>query len=180
MFATVVPGTVVLTLISSLEISSEFLSSVVFNVSPSIPPSSLTITPFAGNSGFTNPIVEASIDNAQNLPGGGAEGSGFDVMLSFRTAPPSALFNGTDIANFLITGVPTLTQNDFNVLSTPTQGRPLVIAADVQGIPCTGGPNCAADFTSGAVTVTTPEPVSMTLLGFGLLGIETARRFRRR
>src|SRR5271165_3822403 len=136
-FSTVAPGTVHLSLTSSLSTSSEFFSAVAFNVSPTIPPSSLTVTPFTGNSGFTNPTVQASVDNAQNLPGGGAEGSGFDILLSFSTAPASTLFNGTDIANFLITGVPTLTENDFNVLSTPTQGAPLVIAAEVQGIPCT-------------------------------------------
>jgi hypothetical protein len=176
-FSTVTAGTVHLSLTSSLSTSSEFFSAVAFNVSPTIPPSSLTITPFVGNSGFTNPTVQASTDNAQNLPGGGAEGTGFDILLSFSTAPTSALFNGTDIANFLIAGVPTLTENDFNVPSTPTQGAPLVIAAEVQGIPCTGGPNCVGGFTSGAIKV--PEPVSMALLGFGLLGIETMRRFRR-
>lgn len=176
-FSTVAPGTVHLSLTSSLSTSSEFFSAVVFNISPTILPSSLTITPFTGNSGFTNPTVQASADNAQNLPGGGAEGSGFDILLSFSTAPTSALFNGTDIANFLITGVSTLTENDFNVLSAPTQGAPLVIAAEVQGIPCTGGPNCVAGFTSGAGPA--PEPVSMALLGFGLLAIEAARRFRR-
>jgi hypothetical protein len=174
-FSTVVPGTVHLSLTSSLSTSSEFFSAVAFNVSPTIAPSSLTIMPFTGNSGFTNPTVQASTDNAQNLPGGGAEGTGFDILLSFSTT--SGLFNGTDIANFLITGVPTLTENDFNVPSTPTQGAPLVIAAEVQGIPCTGGTNCVGGFTSGAVTV--PEPLSMALLGFGLLGIETMRRFRR-
>ncbi len=119
-FATVVPGIVALSLTSSLETPSEFFSEVAFNVSPTITPGSLTITPFVGNSGFTNPLAHNTTDNAQNLPGGGAQGSGFDVMLSFSTGLPATRFNGTDVANFLITGVPTLTEHDFNFVNSGT------------------------------------------------------------
>ena len=173
-FHTVAPGTVTLELDSTLNVASEFFGELAFNVPPTILPSSLSFTPFASNTGFANPTVLATTNNAQNLTGGGSQAFGFDVMFDFASGPPASRFNGTDVAQYTITGSG-LTENDFNFTNS---GDDLPIAAHIQGIPCAIGPDCTEGTTSGAVTVgeePVPEPSPLSIMGTILLGLGLIR-----
>src|SRR5215471_5871981 len=77
-------NTVKLTLTSSLNVSSEFMTEIGFNVNSTITPSSLGILQNPGS-----PVASAILagaQNAENLTGGGAAGFGFDVLIDFTSA----------------------------------------------------------------------------------------------
>lgn len=170
---------VLLTLTSSLNVPSEFIDEVAFNVKPSITPSSIT----AMNTTPGDPIVmgvygpsgsgtmyHPDMQNAQVLNGSGNQH--FDMMIKWTTANSDSgihRFNGTDVEvfTFLLTG---LTENDFNYANA----NGYFIGAHVQGIP--GG-------LSGAITAV-PEPTTiiagaLLLMPFGASTFRILRRNRR-
>jgi hypothetical protein len=166
---TATPGTVRLTLTSSLDITSEYIAAVAFNIDPAIIPSSLTITPVSCVT-CTTPTFANTTDNGQQLNGGGSQAFDFDVLLTFASAA-AGRFNGSDVAIIDITAAG-LTENDFNFTNSPADD--LFIAADVRGIPCAIGPDCPDGTTSGAVTVGgegVPEPSPLAIMGTVLLGL---------
>jgi hypothetical protein len=154
---------VLLTLTSHLEVSTEFIDEVAFNVNPAFTPSALSIT---RQSGPAPTAILHTTDNAQDLTGGGGKGTGFDIALQWTTASGAGRFDDGDVATFLISASG-LTAADFDFPSS--QG--LLIAAHIRGIP--GG-------ASGAVTaVPVPEPTSIVLMSLGAIGILAAHRGRR-
>jgi hypothetical protein len=162
-FVSVEADTVELILTANLETSSEFVSSFAFNVDPAIDPSDLMITPFGANVADTTSI-DATNQNAQNLPGGGVQGQGFDVFIDLSNVPGERLDNSTTIGYRLILEGLSLTDLSFNFENPSELGLPF--AAHILGIPVGTG--------SGAVsTVGVPEPSTVLLFitgGVSLLG----------
>jgi hypothetical protein len=157
-FANAGANTVTLTLTSSLETPSEFISDVAFNVNPSIIPNSLTITE-GSHSGSGPATIDAAAQDAQKLKGGGSAGFGFDVNISFPPdAPSSNRFDDSDVAVFTLTGTG-LTENDFNF--TNTGSADAHIAAHIQGIPV-GDSGAVKDGPPSTQVV--PEPSTWLLL----------------
>lgn len=161
--------TVRLTLTASLNVATEFISDVAFNVLDTIVPSSLTFTPVSG----VPSTVQATTQNAQNLTGGGSAGQGFDVNLAFTTANNSNRFEGSDVVIYDIK-LPGLTFADFEF--TNTGSAHAHVGAHVQGIPGTTGPSSA--IKDGAAV---PEPSSVILsaVGLGLVSLVSVARRKR-
>jgi len=162
-------NTVTLTLTSSLEVASEFISAVAFNVAPGIVPSSLSIVQNPVAAPIPTSILHTT-GNAQNLTGGGSAGFGFDVQIAWGTAgPPSnaARFNNTDVVSFTLTRTG-LTENDFNFTNTGSAAAHL--AAHVQGIPVAGGGTISGAIQDDPPTIV-PEPGTWLLMATGLLGL---------
>ena len=174
-------GTVTLTLTASLNVASEFIDEVAFNVNPSFTPSALTIV----QNPIANPIptlISNTTQNAQNLGGGGSAGSGFDIDIKWGTAgPPTnpSRFKGTDVVSFTITGTG-LTENDFNFTNTGSAAASF--AAHVQGIPQAGGGTTSGAIKNGGSggpnLVPEPSTFVMALGALVPLGMVMVRRRR--
>lgn len=168
-FHTVATGDVTLTLAASLNVASEFIDDVAFNVDPTILPSSLTLT----QSPLVDPKVTSfqnTTQNAQNLIGGGSAGSGFDVILGWATAAGVGRFDGTDSVTIDITGG-SITENSFNFTNTGSANA--TVAAHVQGIPpIPPGSSGAVMVTNGTI----PEPGGLALIAVAMAGLGLAWR----
>ena len=164
---------VTLTLTANLNVASEFISDVAFNLLGTIVPSSLTYHQVSGKTA----TVQATTQDAQNLTGGGAAGFGFDVNLAFSTSGSNNganRFKGTDVVVFDISGTG-LNFADFEY--TNTGSADAHVGAHVQGIPIPG----SRDTTSGAIKDgTVPEPSSIVLSSVGLALVGLAGVVRRK
>ena len=141
----------------------EFVGSLLLNLNPALNASNLLAYPPQQGGTFGTPLLGAGNDA---FSAGG--GSAFDLRIEFDSAPPGDRFGGSDSVTYVLSGIPSLTADDFAFLSTGGGIGGLPVAAHVQGV----GPR-AAD--SGWVTV--PEPSSAALLPLG--GIALLRRRRR-
>lgn len=144
-----------LTLTASLEVASEFISSVAFNVKTTIDPEDINYV----NNTTANPQVTSvnmNHQNDQDLNGAGDKGKDFDIRIDWSTSSSSSgvrRFNATDVEQFTFT-FNGLTEADFNY----TNPSGYHMAAHVQGIPVTGGTSSGAiadTILSGAAV---PEP----------------------
>ena len=182
-FADVAPGTVTLTLTSSLDILSEHIHEVGFNIDPSILPSSITIAQV----GVGPPTATAfsGAQDAQTMTGTGITGGGLDFLLQFDTVPPSDRFNDSLVVVFTLTGG-AITAADFN-FTNANDG--IIVGAHLHGIACTPtsqSADCFDEFgdfdpngtTSGAISQV-PEPATAALLSLGLAGLAWAGKPRR-
>ena len=167
-------GGVELTLTSSLNVPSEFISEVAFNVNPNILPSAITIV----NTTIDDPLVVSvshSTQNAQKLQGGGSAGFEFDILVKWSEAAHNGgiqRFNGDDIEKFTFafTGV---SAADFDF--TNTGGANAHLGAHIQGIPDNTGGTTSGAIKDGSV----PEPCTLaiwSLLGVCGMGIGWRRR----
>jgi hypothetical protein len=163
---------VILTLAASLDVASEFIEEVAFNVAGTDP---LTIVqdPLADPQNTSMAYNPDSV----NLLGGGASGTGFDFLIKWTVVgPPTNVgrFNNSDVTTFRIqrTG---LLETDFDQVNTG--GANAHVAAHVQGIPTATGGTTSGAIKDGPPSVI-PEPSSWALLSTALGGILWSLRKR--
>ncbi|HSW46545.1 MAG TPA: PEP-CTERM sorting domain-containing protein [Phycisphaerae bacterium] len=157
-------GLVVMTLIATNLTGDEFVSGWYLNLSPTLSPASLIFSAPTKVGSFTTPGISKGVNQFK------ADGDGkYDILFSFATSGgASSRFTSGDSIRYTVTGIASLTENDFDVLSFPAGGHgPFTMAAHVQGI----GPGGAL---SGWVA--TPEPMTSALLILGSLGFLRRRR----
>ncbi len=159
-----------LTLTATNLTGNEFVSKWYFNLAPDLDPSALL---FEGSpSGtFVDPTPYLKKNEYK------ADGDGyFDILFAFAEAGGSdERFGVGDSIEYLITGIADLAASSFYHLSADKKGVPaaggLYTAAHVQAI-VGEDPNV----TSGWVT--TPEPVTLVLMGLGTAGLLVRHRRR--
>ncbi len=171
-FESTTAGTVTLTITSYLQ-KGEFLPVVLFNTNPSVDPTNLTITNTGGTAGSPS-----SIKTGDNLYDGGSQIKGglFDIQLSWGTN----VFAGGDTAIFTIKDTAdSITAATFDAFSTSEKNSSTYLAAaDVRGIPQSGGQTTSGSI--GTQTAAVPEPSSAILALFGLGGASSLAWSRRR
>lgn len=151
-------GSVVLTMESLNLVGTEFVRSWYFNLNPLLDLNALVFSAPTKVGTFEDPTITRGVDAFQ------ADGDGlYDLLFAFDNAPPSDRFGVGDAVSYTITGIPTLTANSFNFMSTPAGGHgPFPTAAHVQGIGAGGD-------DSGWVTVPEPATASVCLLGAAMV-----------
>lgn len=154
-------GSVVMTLTATNLTGNEYVSNWDFNIAPSLDVGSLVFSGPTKVGSFTDPTISEGEDQFK-ADGGGT----FDIKVHFATSDGSnTLFGAGDAVSYTITGIPTLTANSFNFLSSPSGSKGLFpMAANVLGI---GADNCSG-------WVSTPEPATVVLLA--IAGLMALRR----
>ena len=168
------PAGVVLTLTASLEAPTEFITTVKFNLDPSLNAALLNYTGASSpNSAFP------SISGSNNgIPG---QGLTFDWELGFQTSAGAGRFAGTDVFQALLlynTSPSVLSASDFDFLSgAQGENTPRYSLAHVQGIAPNGSGWVFGD-PGGGPPAGVPEPGTLALLGMALIGFVAASRRR--
>ncbi len=138
----------------------------------------------------TNPFTVTISQDSQNVDGGGA----YDLEFDFFDGPLAKRFNNSDVLTFTITcsgcsGVFDDTVFDFSSTVPPGGNTPYIGAP---GSPHDGqlfnapfrtiaSINPAGHFVAGVAPTAVPAPMSLVLLGSGILGLGVLgrRRFSR-
>jgi len=163
-----------LTLTSSLENSSEFVTEWDFN-NNTAGLTSLSFKAGATTGSFGLPTISPYSSNAYQADGDGL----YDIMFNFQQGGGSSnRFDGTlDSIVYYIGGNVAFTADAFNVLSSPAGGSgPFVSAAHIQGITfgtqtCSGWITQGAGGNTGSSSCTpVPEPIHSGLFLTGALG----------
>lgn len=145
---------------SSLNAASEFLSDLAFNIKPTFTPSAITATYIASSQvgAFSLPGLQQGGQNTQNPSG---PTSGYDFNFSFTTSNSqqgTKRFNLNDSFQYLFTA-PGLTTADFDIANAASH----FAYTQVQGI----GPNGASTGYVGGPPTAVPEPTGILLLMIG-------------
>ncbi|QDV35272.1 PEP-CTERM sorting domain-containing protein [Tautonia plasticadhaerens] len=168
-FESIDPDTVRLTIDSSLDVASEFLTEFYFNFDPALDLTALDIE-------FVSGVEAGSIDQDEdgiNVPGGLSA----DIVIDYPNQPASRL-NGTkqSVYDLNYSGAGTFNAESFSFLTTGN--RAFLAVFHVQGIPTGAG----SGHVAGTPVNVVPEPSTLALSGIAAmagLGI-ASRRLRRR
>jgi len=165
-----------LTLTASLEVSTEFISTIKFNLNPSLDAALMSYTG-ANGAGVAAPSLTAVTD--------GITGQGliFDFSFGFQTAQGDGRFAGTDVFEMLLlhnNGGTVLSVSDFDFLSgAQGENTRRYSLAHVQGI--AEAPGSGWIFGDPRTPPTgVPEPGTLALLGIAVIGFVAASRRRTR
>ena len=170
-------GTVFITVSnSSLLLPSAKLDEATLNFNPNLNISSLSFTLDSSVGLFTAPTILTGTNAFQ------ANGDGkYDIKLDFIVGMQNASFAGGESITYKVTGISTLTADDFIFLSAPggNTAGPFYMAGHLQGLGQNGNKS-AFIAPSGIVAVPEPAPLALFALGIGLLLIEQSGRRKTR
>jgi PEP-CTERM motif len=161
-------GTVTLTLTVNNLASDEYVGLWDFNLDPDLDPTALNFAVGSKTGSFDDPSIDTGED--AYLVGDGGK---YDIQFSFASSNAGGgihRFGPGESGTYTITGIPTLTANSFDFLSTSQGGSAVYpTAAHVQGID--GGTK------SGWVSVPEPSAIWLAVLAAaGLFGHASTRR----
>ena len=143
-------------------VGSEFLSAWYFNYSGSSP---ITVS----QNGGPLPASISVGSNAYEAVLGGKSDGKFDVLVQFPTSGPGTFTNG--LTEYLAIQGAGIRESMFSALSSGGTSPDGFTAACVQSIGTTGGSGLVTD-----TPISTADPLSLWLLGSGVLGLGTIRR----
>ena len=163
-------GSVTLTMSVAGSVNLADVTAMYFNLDPALDPNSLNFLRTGGDGPTAaNTTISTGTDNFQ------ADGDGrYDILFDFPPPPgqQAARFNSNEFLTYDITGIATLTADDFNFFATPAGGfGPYLSVARFQD---TGPLQEDSDWV-GVV----PVPAAVWLFGSGLLGVVGIARRRR-
>ena len=143
-------------------VGSEFVSAWYFNYSGASP---ITVT----QNGGSLPATVSVGSNAYEAVLGGKSDGKFDVLVQFPVSGPDVFTSGLT-EYFAIRGS-AIKESMFSALSSGGTSPDGFTAACVQSIGTTGGSGLVTD-----TPIATPDPLSVWLLGSGLLGLGAIRK----
>jgi len=163
-------GSVTLTMSVAASVNLAAVTEMYFNLDPALDPTSLLFARTDGTGPTAaNTSIQTGVDNFQ------ADGDGqYDILFDFPPPPgqQAARFNAGEFVTYDITGIGSLTADDFNFFATPGGGfGPYLSVARFQST----GPDQEGSDWVGAV----PVPAAVWLFGSGLLGLVGVARKRR-
>ena len=167
LFQTISPGTVELTLSARSLTASENVDQFYFNLDPSFDPTSLNFA-FVGTTGAVDlPAVSIGVNQFK------ADGDGkYDILFDFINGGTDAnRFTQGDSVVMDITGIGSLTADDFKFMSAPAGGNgPFFAAIHVQRIGQSASKSGWVDPIDNLVTpVPEPTGTGLWMLAGGLL-----------
>jgi hypothetical protein len=187
-FSDVTPGLVQLVVQSGLEVTTEFVSDVVFNIGGGIDPLAVAFAEDAALKigSFQSPAITRSLNNVDGPPL-----QDFDFGMAFATSNKGGGAKRFNLADKLVYGLTCSTSLDpdcaaFSALSFSATnlhthlGGPWAAAAHFQGIPAGVGSGKFGAKVPPPVTITqVPEPLSILLFGTGAVALAAKARRRK-
>ena len=162
-------GTVTLTITATNLTGTEKLGAVYLNLDPDLDPTNLVFSAPTKSGSFDDPTINLNDPVNHNDDNNfKADGDGeFDILVTFvQTDGPTTIFDSPDSVVYTIStksGTPPVTAASFDASSEGGKGGYKAVA-HVQGITDPEDPTkTLSDW------LTTPEPATMALLGFGLM-----------
>lgn len=163
-------GSVTLTMSVASSVNLADVTQMYFNLDTALDPTSLI---FSRDGGTGPTLANTTISTGVDAFMGGGDGK-YDILFDFPPPPGQQAdrFNAGEDLVYTITGIGSLTADDFNFFATPGGGfGPYLSVAKFQDT----GPSQEGSDWVGAV----PVPAAVWLFGSGLIGLVGVARRRR-